>query len=409
MFDYPLIFHTLLYLFFPIAAIVVGIWGLISQRKAETAQATGPEQDEGDQVQPTEPWYARLSISAIILLTISALVGQITLARGARDRLRIDCYSHHEMWQPLLKTASVIPPRYYDVYAMHEVNKALYHAGRLPYRMFYYPQSANVESLMLSSKAMMRFDLTSFKSSGLFFKLGRINLAEQIALETIEEIGEHPTLLKQLARTNILKGHLQNARIFLSALAKHPIYEDWAKDYLRSLDENLHFSSDNELNLIRSRMILADYTYGALGTMSIGQSLEQLLARNKKNKMAFEYLMAHYLLARKVDKLAENITRLDDFDYSGIPTHYAEALLIYMEKSRKMPDLHGRRISGKTIDRYRRFVQTISLYMPNRKAASDVTASSFGDSYFYYYLFGFSASGAKAKGSTPLPVTGATK
>jgi len=35
--------------------------------------------------------------------------------------------------------------------------------------------------------------------------------------------------------------------------------------------------------------------------------------------MAFEYLMAFYLVSRRTDKLVENLPRLNDFGYREIP------------------------------------------------------------------------------------------
>ena len=38
--------------------------------------------------------------------------------------------------------------------------------------------------------------------------------------------------------------------------------------------------------------------------------LERLLERNPRNRMAFEYLMAHYLLTRQIDKMVANLRPL---------------------------------------------------------------------------------------------------
>ena len=59
--------------------------------------------------------------------------------------------------------------------------------------------------------------------------------------------------------------------------------------------------------------------------------LLRLLKRNRHNRMAFEYLMAHYLLTDKLEKLVANLYRFGDFDYPQLPRHCQEALIIYQE------------------------------------------------------------------------------
>ncbi len=49
------------------------------------------------------------------------------------------------------------------------------------------------------------------------------------------------------------------------------------------------------------------------------QLLLALLEQNKNNRMAFEYLMAHYLLTVQPEKLAAQMGRLKDFDYAEVP------------------------------------------------------------------------------------------
>ena len=54
-----------------------------------------------------------------------------------------------------------------------------------------------------------------------------------------------------------------------------------------------------------------------------------LVEQNENNRMAFEYLMAHYLLNVQPEKLAAQVGRLADFDYGDIPLLYAEAVALH--------------------------------------------------------------------------------
>ena len=117
--------------------------------------------------------------------------------------------------------------------------------------------------------------------------------------------------------------------------------------------------------------------------------LEGLLERNPRNRMAFEYLMAHYLLTRQLDKLMANLYRFDDFDYQRLPRHCEEALVIHLANtgSRNL-DLGGREIDPEMVRRFEEFLRTGREFQDNASAAFAALYSSFGDSYFFCYVFG---------------------
>jgi len=116
--------------------------------------------------------------------------------------------------------------------------------------------------------------------------------------------------------------------------------------------------------------------------------LLDLLKANPKNRMAFEYLMAIYLLTHQRDKLAANLWRLDDFGYERIPRHYEEVITI-LQSTGKTVDLHGRRISRRTQARFSGYMKTLRSY-GSRKAALGALAAEYGDTYFFYSMFGMS-------------------
>jgi hypothetical protein len=102
--------------------------------------------------------------------------------------------------------------------------------------------------------------------------------------------------------------------------------------------------------------------------------------------MAFEYLMAYYLLACRPDKVAQNISRLDDFEYRGIPRHYEEAILIYTAATGKPVDLHGRTIRPETMQRFADFRRIVTRHGDDVASAMIETAEDHRDTYFWYCL-----------------------
>lgn len=116
------------------------------------------------------------------------------------------------------------------------------------------------------------------------------------------------------------------------------------------------------------------------------QALRHLLAADKTNRMAFEYLMATYLLQRRLDLLAGEIHRLDDFGDKEIPLLYQQALAIYADDTGKMPDLHGRRLEPAIRWHCRRFASIVGRLGPEQ--AAQELKKEYGGTYFYYYRFG---------------------
>ena len=124
--------------------------------------------------------------------------------------------------------------------------------------------------------------------------------------------------------------------------------------------------------------------------------LENLLRRNSGNRMAMEYLLAIDLLLRDVRGVAAALSRLDDGAYPALPPLYEEALLIH---GIKQPNelvatgggvfYRGRRISEPTVDKFRRFRQIMRRYGGPNEEAEPVVAGELGDSYFFYYFYGF--------------------
>ena len=118
--------------------------------------------------------------------------------------------------------------------------------------------------------------------------------------------------------------------------------------------------------------------------------LAELLCRNRHNKMAFEYLMAYYLLTKQLDKFVENLPRLDDFGYENVPRHYQEAIVLYVAKTRKEVDLGGRGISAEVLRQYEEFNSLGSKFDEDKRVLWRVLAPKFGRTYFFYYVFGTS-------------------
>jgi len=383
--------------FFPIVGFGCGLWQLLAKKHKPKKGKSGKKLKFLRSYRGT---HARFSIFAgirqgkikwfletLALLILTAGVVRFTYDPIARQNQRIDYFARHKMWNELLQQARQSSLESYDMFICHDVNRALYHTGRLLYDMFLYPQHY-AGLLLTSNKRLPKQMMVQIwvKSSNTLYELGHINDAENASYEALSTLGYYPEGLLRLALINIIKGQTDAARTFLYALSKDFLYEDLAKQYLQRLETDPLLSTDEEIQRIRSFMLTED---------SINKTTpKDLLEKNKHNRMAFEYLMAFFLLTGQHSVGAHSVRYLDNFDYpkSEIPRHLEEAILLYTAMTGKKVDLHGRRINAETVHRFQKFMRQFQLHKQDLQTAAKTLEKEFGDTYYYFYLFLLDAS-----------------
>jgi len=292
-------------------------------------------------------------------------------------------YSRQKHWDKIVELSRRLPKNRINVYVNHDTIRALYHTGRLPYDMFCYPL---IPEAILLTHEERQSDLTQWKLSDIFLELGHVNIAQKLASELVTTKGHLGIALEELAWINIIKGHPDTARVYLMALKKDLIYRRRAMSLLRSLDGGL--APDQAVVINRTRSCMRDETAGVTGSEPVDETLAVLLDHNPSNRMAFEYLMACYLVAKRVDKILENVQRLRDLGYQKIPTLYEEAILIYYGTRGLAVNLARFNIRPETLQRYEMFMQLANTMQgTNRQAAFQRLIRDFGTSYFFYFAF----------------------
>jgi len=299
---------------------------------------------------------------------------------GTRKKLiQVDYFAHHRMWPEVLETAGRIRPESYDASCIHDIDRALYYSGRLGDEMFCYPQK--LPALLLTEKVTA---MIYMKRSQLLLELGYIGGAERDAFEFMETSGNSPLILEQLAKIKLVKGQIKAAKVFLRALSKDLIFGHRGREMLRRLEEDPEMASDKTIQHIRSVACEKDIMFKA------DVFFRQLLDKNKNNKMAFEYMMAFYLLTGQTGKIVENIGYLNEMGYERLPQYYEEAIAMYtISSGGKNMDLHGWQLRPETIMQYQEFntIYALSGSEHNKQNARAELVSNFGKSYFFYFVF----------------------
>jgi tetratricopeptide (TPR) repeat protein len=369
-----------LYLLFPCAALVMAFGRGAGRRHGGPGTGVAAASVAGALGERAAA-CARI-LEPFALLALAALPVWLAYDDASAAALRVEHCARERAWESVLREARRVPAARYDAPVKWQVNRALYYTGRLGDSMFCYPQDAL--GLFPSGRAlawMKSYGVGCMKYSDIEIELGRVNEAEHMANEALELLGDRPAVLQRLALIHIVKGRREAARLFLRALGKDLVYADWARLQLDRLDSGPLMADDDEVAGIRSVMVLDDAT----GFPTLREMLEQLLERNPRNRMAFEYLMADYLLAGDLDGIVRNIGRLGDFGYPDIPRHYQEAVTLYRARTGKSPDLGRFSISGDTERRFDGFEAAVASFGHDRRAARDALSARYADTYFFYY------------------------
>jgi hypothetical protein len=221
----------------------------------------------------------------------------------------------------------------------------------------------------------------------LFLDLGHVNQAEKCFCEALETCGDMPATLQYLALINIVKNRPETARIFLGALARHPLQRHAAQAMRARLETDPTLSTDPRVARIRDNMVERDFV--ELDT-PVEAFLLALLDKNPRNRMALDLLLAHYLTIGRPDGVVATLPRLRAQGHSRIPRHYQETVAIDTRSRGVHPALAGFELDAETLRQAEQFANIVSRAPDQAGAMQAAQAAGLGDTYFFYLAFGMS-------------------
>jgi len=362
-----------LYLFFPIVYLGDALWKRLTKKPAAEKTDAAPSHTSTQRVcRSTLKWVFDSPVFVIVV----AVLMYFSFNNTKNTLLRLDYCARQKMWPRVLELADDLKPEHLSFEASCDIYRALYYTGRLPYEMFSYPPSLPAIQLRLVNKLQSEVIATGMqmKASDILLELGLVNAAEHLAGRSLQVAGTEPDILWRLAMVNIIKGKPEAARMYLNTLAKDVVHGEAAKEVLANLYADPSLSNSDEVRRTRALMLTDDYVQDLFW----GQEMEHLLKKNPRNRMAFEYQMAYYLLTGQLENVVLNIKYLNDFGYPNIPRHYEEAILLYGMTTGKDVQTYVQRMDTTTILRFRRFFE----YLQDKK----VPVKGFEDTYFLYFF-----------------------
>ncbi len=310
-------------------------------------------------------------LSAVLLLTFS-------FRWQEKKKIQIDYFAEQDRWNELLSISREIDK--YDFKIFFNVNRALYHTGQLLDNLFSYPQLIGSDGLFIDKISARQ---AAISISDLYFDLGHIKAAQVMAYEGQTKFKNDPRILKRIIITNIINEKYGVAKKFLDLLDKSVLHKKWVRRYRKYLFNDSSIKFDRLIQLKRKQTPKSDF-FVTTGDPEV--DLMGLLIEKGSNKMAFEYLMAFYLLEYKLKDIAKHHDKFKKLGYKKYPRHIEEALLLIRSMYSSTNGAFDYSINQQTVKRFNQFNHTLYKFR-KKEEAKEILKNNFYNTYWYYVLY----------------------
>ncbi|MBW6502625.1 MAG: hypothetical protein K0B05_14635, partial [Bacteroidales bacterium] len=250
---------------------------------------------------------------------------------GAEVIMKYDYLVRTGQWNEVLKLAEDKPPRNFLSLAM--LNLSLAKTGQMGDKMFSYDQRG-VNGLFLPFN---REYVAPMMGNEIFYHLALTNASQEYAFEAMETIPNHnksSRVIKRLAETNLINGNYAVSGKYLTILDKTLFYRKWSRDTRRYLYNEELINSHPDWGEKRKFMVRNDYFFHV---QNMEAALNRMVKENPGNRLAFEYLMAFYMINKDLRNFVNLIPLMEKMNYREIPVSYQEAMLYIIGLSTRDP------------------------------------------------------------------------
>lgn len=289
-----------------------------------------------------------------------------------------DYFARNERWDDVLKYADSHPPRNYLSLAM--LNLSLAKTEQLGNKMFTYNQHG-INGLFLPFN---REYVTAIMGNEILYQLGLTNASQEYAfesMETIPNMGKSVRVIKRLAETNMINGQYKVSEKYMKLLEKTVFYRKWARESMNFLYDEEKINSDPGWGERRKFMVRNDYFFHIKNVEAV---LNRMVKENPGNKMAFEYLMAFYMINKDLGNFINLIPVMEKMQYSRVPVSYQEAIMYIIGLNNEDPMTNSPQyVSQDTKLRMKAYGDIYTAY-PDAQARLE---KRFSGTYWYYLHF----------------------
>lgn len=324
------------------------------------------------------PKYVLGTLPVVIILVAGVIFNKKLFRNPDKYKTQIEYYAYQKEWNEVLRYRNYLNIE--DRIPIFEMNRALYQMGRLSQSLFKVPQNWGIHSLFLTIEFNRE---CTINNSDLFFDMGFIKGAQYWALEAQTYDPYSPRILRRLALCAILTGDRPMAEKYLDILTHSKFQKPWAETMRDEMNKDMGLNLKN--TLFGERQI--DFPLIYINNKNPNYDLLQILKKDSKNTMAFEYLMAYYLLSNEIGNFQYFLNEYGNYDRNKLPDTYQEALLMYMMTKGLSPEELNFTIDQRVKDRFRAFNKVLIEYKLNDARARNDLYRQFGDTFWYYMRY----------------------
>ena len=323
-----------------------------------------------------EKMYKTALIIQVALFIPAVIFGLKLWANfGAESIMKYDYLVRMNRWNDVIKYAEKKPPRNNLSLAM--LNLSLAKTGTMGDRIFNFEQNG-IDGLFLP---FAKEYVAPMMGSEIFYQLGLVNASQEYSFESTETtpaLNKTVRSVKRLAETNLINGHYEVARKYLKLLDKTIFYRKWAHKTEKYLYNEDLINSDPDWGDKRKMLIKKDFFFKV---EIMEGALNMLLKENPRNNMAYQYLMAFYLINKDLGNFMNRVPIMNDLGYARIPVGYQEAIMYVIGLTSDNPLKNvPYQISNDTKLR----MQAYANIYTSRKDAQEILRKSYSGTYWYY-------------------------
>lgn len=218
-----------------------------------------------------------------------------------------------------------------------------------------------------------------------YYQMGLMNESVRWAFEAsvANPQGTQSRLLRRLAQANLVNRKYEVAGKYLTLLEQSLYYRRWARQMKLSLSDTL---SDNLVWVKSKRDLLPQEDFFSRGHPIL--FLEDYVALQPGNKMAFEYLMAYFLLTKDLKAVMDYMPQLFNHNYAKFPSLLAQVVVLYLATHPQDADLiKSYPVPSDVFKQFELFHSVLRTHQANPEVAKAMLKKDFGNTVWYYLQF----------------------
>ncbi len=295
-----------------------------------------------------------VAVLAYIVFALASVFGiKMSYDPVLYDMIDYEYLVRTEQWYKIIGKAEKKQPM--SPMGVSCVNLALSQTGQLPDRLFEFFQNGT-EGLFPTFVSNMTSPVSTAE---VFYRLGMVNDAERYVFEAQEAIPnfrKSSRLTRRIIDCEVINGNYGVAAKLLRRVENTLFYRSWAKETMALLGNEKAISRHPVYGRLRS---MREQKHDALfSDKEMDQMLGFLFLNNRKNKMAYEYLMCYELLKGDLEHFMEYYPLGKDVGYGHIPRSFQEILIGNWLKTHKDPRTIPYSVDAQTVNNTIGFIRT---------------------------------------------------